>query len=350
MSPLRDGVDVAYNTDVDRMRVCFGMGAALHAARAQLLDLEVWSTAPHDIGQIFIGAFGSAHNAMGTAPSNADAAELLRTRILAALQAFQHTEPAQVAVRDALIPAFENPFDGVDPFRTILDEVIGQATDLFGTDWPSDVSGRVEVILRPPFPGTPFWINAVTTYADPPDGAPSVHLRVNPDQLNVATYGAIFAILVHECVCHVAARPEPPRNQSLFAEGFCDWAAHQLFDRWLHRLDERLTDAAMHFGEQIWRQMMTNDGGNPNWRFRTFGHAAAHRLVRWLMGEGFGENVAVDKVVVLARDLVVLDAPLMVKDIFVRELGGEVSTDLAQRLHAWLDTGHAHAVLPLGPF
>ena len=177
---------------------------------------------------------------------------------------------------------------------------------------------------------------------------PSVRLRIHPNQLNIETYSAVYAILVHECVCHVPAYRVRQTNESPFSEGFCDWAAHKLFERWLRELDPLFEDAARQFGEEIWSMMKTRHGGNKFWYNRSFGHVAADRLVRLFMNGGATDQEAINLVIKLARELLVLDEPLVVKDNFVRFIGGEIARntetaeDVKARLSMWRD-GRADA-------
>ena len=100
--------------------------------------------------------------------------------------------------------------------------------------------------------------------------------------------------------------------------------------------------------KEIWSMMKTRHGGNKFWYNRSFGHVAADRLVRLFMNGGATDQEAINLVIKLARELLVLDEPLVVKDNFVRFIGGEIARntetaeDVKARLSMWRD-GRADA-------
>jgi hypothetical protein len=223
-----------------------------------------------------------------------------------------------------------------DPFDVIFRYVSLEASRYFGDDWPANVKCKFEVIGDQPFPGSRFWVNAYTALdLNDPSVPPYVSLRIHPNRLNFETYSAIYAILVHECFCHVPAYRVKQRNDSPFSEGLCDWAAYKLFERWLLDLDPSLEDAARQFGEEIWLLMKNKGYGNKFWHARFCGHVAADRIVRMFILDGAADWVAVDLVITLARELVVAEVPLALKDSFVRDIGSAITPEVRERLARW---------------
>ncbi len=343
MSPLRDSGpdDPVYNVAEDWVvKVAYGLAATLYALRAELIDLYNCDES-HQVGGLVLGIFGLKNAALRGAPSRARAASILRNALIAELnkQSCQ-TEPEdelRQRVIAALTATTHSP--SFDPFKVLFDDVCRRSQLLYGDQWPTGTQLFFERIADRPFPGSSrYWLNAITDlHLKQPGGPPSVHLRIHPTQLNFATYAAIYAVLVHECVCHVAAHREPQRNESPFAEGLCDWAAKRLFELWTEDRDgdAALRPAARYFGDQIWRLMMDKDGGNRFWYARMCGHVAADKIVAHFIDKGALEHEAKGCVVELVRELVVVDVPLAIKDTFVRHLYGRFSTTAAARLDAW---------------
>jgi hypothetical protein len=356
VSPLRYCDGDAFDYDVaDRgeIRLSYSLGSALYAVRGDLTSLHAWSDEPQHIGSQFIGVFGRLHHSLCRARSNRAAASRLRRELISQLHSSRFGDKPECELRDRLVASLhaEDAAPIADPFGVIFRYVAESAKKLFGEDWPSNVKCTYQVIGDQSFPGSRFWINAYTVLdLDNRAAPPSVCLRIHPNQLNVETYSAIYAILVHECFCHVAAYRVKQKNESPFSEGLCDWAAQKLFERWLRDLDPSLEDAARQFGEEIWSLMKRKGGGNRFWQARFFGHVAADHLVRMFMSAGATGQEAIDLVITLARQLVVVEESLVLKDSFVRDLGGGIGADVGERLGRWRD-GHADArsVLLPGP-
>lgn len=349
MSPLRycdRDSEFEYNVaDRKEIRLSFSLASALYAVRSDLANLHAWSDEPQDIGSQFISVFGQLHQSLSCARSNRAAASELRRGLIHRLGSLRFMDKTESKLRDKLVASLraEDAAPVADPFRVIFRYAAESAKMWFDGDWPSKVKCIFEVIGDPPFPGSRFWVNAYTFLdLDNPLTPPTIYLRVHPNRLNVETYSAIYAILVHECFCHVSAYRVKQRNDSVFSEGFCDWAAHELFERWLRRLDPLLEDAARQFGEQIWLLMTTKEGGNKFWQARSIGHKAADRLVRMFIDAGSTDAEAIDLVITLARELVVVQEPLIRKDTFVRNIGQGIGPQLRAHLTSWQD-GHADA-------
>lgn len=346
MSPLRyhENNEFGYNiADPGEVRLAYSCGSALYAVRSELTNLHASSDEPRDVGYQFMSAFGKFSHDLCHESSKVRAAARLRRELIGELTVMKFDKnargKAERGLRDRLVNALsatQKP-PHRDPFQALFNYVIRSARNLYGDSWPESVQCRCQVIGDQSFPGTRFWINAYTVLdTDNVTTPPSVRLNINPYQLNVETYSAIYAILVHECFCHAPAHRTEQRNESPFAEGFCDWAASELFDRWLHELDPSLEDAAREFGKAIWLEMMKRDGGNKYWKARLAGHKAASHVVRVFMDDGATDQEAIGQVIELARQLVVAKADLALKDTFVLNLGPQpVEKELRHRLTAW---------------
>jgi hypothetical protein len=332
--------------DRKEIRLSFSLGSALYAVRSDLNDLHARSDEPQEVGSQFISVFGQLHESIRCASSNRAAAAELRRGLIQQLGSCTFADKVENKLRNKLVASLrvEDAAPVANPFRVIYRYAAESTKMWFGSDWPSYVRCVFEVIGDPPFPGSRFWLNAYT-FLDPNNALapPLVYLRIHPNRLNVETYSAIYAVLVHECFCHVPAYRVKQRNDSVFSEGFCDWAAHELFQRWLRRLDPLLEDAARKFGEEIWGLMTRKEGGNKFWETRSIGHRAADRLVRMFIDAGSTDPEAIDLVIKLARELVVVQEPLIRKDAFVLNMGQGIGPPLKAQLASWQD-GHADAV------
>jgi hypothetical protein len=341
VSPVRYcGDEFDYNIEnPEEIRLAYSLGSALYAVRRDLTSLHAWSSQPGHVGSQFVYVFGKFNSALFRARSNHTAAKKLRRGLISELGSLDFQDQAEGALRDSLVAALRaeesSPVD--DPFWVIFNYVTEYASLLYGDSWPDKVQCLCQAIGDQPFPGTKFWVNANTVLdLDNPAAPPSVRLNINPYRLNAETYSAIFAIFVHECFCHVPAYRAKQSNKSPFSEGFCDWAARELFERWLYEMDPSLADAARQFGQQIWTLMMSQEGGNKFWQQRQAGHAAANHLVRMFMVDGATDQEAISLVIELARQLVVTEAELLLKDSFVRDLIPlPIDPDLCERLRKW---------------
>ncbi len=344
MSPLRhldeDGNELDYDIAQDgEIRVAYSYGSALYAVRGDLTSLDQWCDLGHQVGRQFMGIFGQTRNSLCRANSNRAAATKLRTSLIEHLDSADFDDKMERDLRDSLLLSLraQEKSPVYDPFKVVFTLAVQSARRLYSTDWPSTVKCSCQAIGKEPLPSSDFWVNACTRLpVDDVATPPSVYLRVHPDQLNIKTYAAIYAIFVHECFCHVPAHRVKQDNDSVFSEGFCDWAAHKLFDRWVSEIDRSLEDAARKFGEELWERTKSRQGGNQFWRARSIGHQAASHVVRMFRDDGATPCEAEDLVINLARQLVVANAELDRKDNFVRELGAlHANSALRARLDTW---------------
>lgn len=325
--------------DKGRIRVLHSRANAFHTVRGHLMDLHVWSDEyTNHIGFKFQTICGDERDACALLPDNAAAVVALRAALVQGLTSAVLTEPEHLALRNRVVQELTTAGNSaVDPFDPIFEYVSDQAAMLFGDRWPG-VRFQIAAGTGPYYrESSKLYVNASTDLRiGKPHDCPVVRVSIWEKKFNRETYAAIYALLVHELVCHVAsprvAYGDP--NSSAFAEGFADWAAEKLFERWLSDIDVKLRAAAHRFGKEIRELGIAKDGGNKYWKPRVTGHLAAERVVSLLQEEGIAPDVAVDRVMVLARELTVLDVDLLEKDIFVGSLG-LIGPVMRQRLVRW---------------
>ncbi|OKH65945.1 hypothetical protein EB73_20785 [Mycobacterium sp. SWH-M3] len=323
--------------DAKRVRVLHSRADAFHIAREHVPELHVWSD-PYQfqVGFKFWSICAEKLAVCGRAAHNHSAAVRLRKALRSGLASVDAQEDDHRELRDLLVAEFA-AVDGfeLDPFDDIFRFAQGQASMLFGERWPGvkfQIAARDDRCFRE---GCDLFVNASTDLrVGDLEDSPAVRVSIWWERFNWESFGALFALLVHELVCHVASPrvADANPNGSVFAEGFADWAAKIHFERWLWELDVKLQAAARQFGEELRTVAMERNGGNKHWSKRFVGHAAANRAVSILHQAGF--VAAEDRVLVLARELTLHPAELQVKDAFVRNLGRS-KPQLKDRLVAW---------------
>lgn len=331
-----------YSYEIDdecTIRVLHSRADVFHLLRAHFMDLHEWSEEDtHHIGFKCRSIFGDERALCPHLPDTAAAVASLRTALLQGLNAAVVPEPAHRALRDRVVADLTAAGNSaVDPWDPVFEYVADQAAGLFGDRWPG---ARMEIAGAT----GPYYHESSKLYANAstdmrigkPDDCPVVRVGIWDQKFNQGTYAAIYALLVHELVCHVAS----PRvdygdpNASIFAEGFVDWAAQKWFERWLPGMDAKLRAAARHFGKDMIAVGIDPAGGNDYWRPRFVGHKAAQNLADLLRDAGIAPELATDRVMVLARELTVLDVDLEEKNLFVRSLG-LIEPEMEQRLLRW---------------
>lgn len=333
----------SYEIDDDcTIRVLHSRADVFHLVRAHFMDLHVWSDEDtHHIGFKFRSICGDQRALCPHLPDTAAVVAALRAALLQGLNSAVVPEPAHRALRDRVVADLAAAGDSaVDPWNPIFEYVSDQAAMLFGDRWPG-----VRVAIAPA--SGPYYRESSKLYANAstdmrigkPDDCPVVRVGIWDEKFNRETYAAIYALLVHELACHVAS----PRvdygdpNESVFAEGFADWAAERWFERWLTGMDAKLRAAARHFGRDMIAVGIDPAGGNDYWKPRFAGRKAAQNLVDLLQDAGIAPDLATERVLVLARELTLLDVDLEEKDIFVRSLG-LIEPVMRERLLRW---GHS---------
>lgn len=252
-----------------------------HAVRVHIETLHDRATrsdsVQHVVHGYYLSAADGAADAQGTTGIDAVLADFCtRARAVAARRG---TKPPDAELLTDLARLAE---DAVvqDPFARMLERVNDLAAREYGRGWrkPELSLARVtENPSRPVYPVDPYPITG-STFHKP---KLTVELVLDPDGFGPATYAAMPMVLVHECVCHVAAAQRGETcNESTFAEGFMDYAAQYFFDAWIGRIDRDLAPAAREHAPELVHKYL--QPGNPDADVRQDGLRAARKLRAWL--------------------------------------------------------------------
>ena len=274
-----------YRYEIDdqwKVRVLHSKADLFHIVREHFVALYLWSDEEtHHVGFKLRSILGEERAVCADLPDSEAAVESLREAVLQGLKSAVVPEAEHRALRDAMVSALVAAPSDVDPWDPIFGFAADQAAMLFGDRWPGvrfEIAGATGPYYRE---STKLYANASTDMrAGRPADCPVVRVGIWDKKFNYETYAAIYALLVHELVCHVAS----PRveyddpNASVFAEGFADWAAEKWFERWLPSMDVELRSAAREFGRDMLKVGTDPDGGNPYWKPRSVGHIAAQKV------------------------------------------------------------------------
>jgi hypothetical protein len=224
-----------------------------------------------------------------------------------------------------------------DPFREIFAGISFLASTLYGAAWRPATLWMAHIRSHPRG-GTssldPYAVTATTPWP-PEETKAAVELQIFCDEFGPAAYAAVPILLTHECVCHVPARQDQAKNDSVFAEGFLDWAAYFFLDQWAGKLDPAFAPAARRHAREL-RYLLTRRTDTPEGRARMVGHEAAETLLAW-----FETDCCLDpyesqlRVAQLAVQLNQIERPLRDKDYFVSRLGSPIPPDLQAALKDW---------------
>jgi hypothetical protein len=220
-----------------------------------------------------------------------------------------------------------------DPFQQLFTRISALSSVVYGDAWRAPTL-HVGHIGRPPREGRdPYAVTAVTPW--PPDeSGMRVHLHIHPERFGPAAFAALPMLLVHECVCHVAARQDRVANDSTFAEGLLDWVAYRYLEYWAVKLDRELAPAARWHAESL--RVVLVGADNPEGWARRVGHQAAECLRAWFEAECDQDPLESPLTVAhLAVELNKVDRSLADKDVFVSLLGSPVSPDVEKALRGW---------------
>ena len=226
---------------------------------------------------------------------------------------------------------------GEDPLHMLFTGVSALAATLYGRSWRPPTLRVSHMRSHPrdaPLAADPYAVSARTPLCESDDDA-AVELMVFCSAFGPAAYAAVPILLIHECVCHVAARQDQVRNDSAFAEGLLDWAAYFFLDMWAGRIDRELSGAARQHALEL-RAVLTRRVDTAEGRARQLGHRAAETLRSWFEVEyGYDAHGAALRVSQLAVQLNLVDRPLLQKDHFVSRLSAPLPRDLERALRGW---------------
>lgn len=283
------------------------------------------------IGQMHIAARGACANAGGDAEAVTLACEQWSSALKELDGEGLGLEERQVLrrLRDQVSAATDE-----DPYKLLFVAVADRAAAVYGDAWPGcDLD--VAKLIEPPRDGRdPYALSGATRS----DTTPVVELALFAEGLGPATWAAVPSILVHEAVCHVAARQGGRvDNASPFAEGFMHWAASWFFFTWLDSLDADLAQAAREQAGPLWTALTPPASSAGSARQR--GVRAAGRLTSWFAGRGLSLTEAEMRVAHLAVALNREEASLARKDHFVVRVNAGLDADLEEVLDGMLK-GH----------
>lgn len=330
------GYDIA---DGWKIRVLHSRADLFHIFRKHFLGLHLWSKEDtHHIGFKLRSILGDERAVCADLSDPFSAVLSLREAVLRGLNSAIVPEPGHRALRDAMVADLvAAPLLPIEPWGPIFAYAASQAAMLFGDRWPGvrfEIAGATGPYYREK---RKLYANASTDMrVGILDDCPVVRVGIWDMKFNPGTYSAIFGLLVHELVCHVAS----PRvecddpNASIFAEGFADWAAEKWFERWLSSMEVELRPAARKWGRDIIQLGPDPDGGNPYWEPRSRGRIAAQIVVDLLLDADIAEDLAIDRVLSMARELIPLDVDPFEKDLFVGSLG-DIGSVMRERLIRW---------------
>jgi hypothetical protein len=237
-----------------------------------------------------------------------------------------------------------------DPFQALFAAIEAKTRDVYGEGWRPAVLS-VAHIKEHPRPGAhaetdPYAVTALTTW--PPNaGKAVVELWVYCQEFGPAAFAALPMLFIHECVCHVPARQDKVKNDSLFAEGFMDWAACRFLQEWAGALDPELASAARVHAERL-TDILTQYGHGKAAAVRRQGRGAAEALFSWFEWKcELSSNEARSRVARLAVELNQVDSSIRLKDHFVTMIEQPFPPALGTLLQQWvageIDTGKLFA-------
>ena len=316
--------------DVD-WRALLVRGALLRAVARLLPELHELRRSPEvatAIGQMHIATRAACANAS----EDAEAVTLAGEQWSSALDELDREglglEERQVlrGVRDQVSAATDE-----DPYKLLFVAVAERASAVYGDAWPGCDLDIAKLIELPRDGRDPYALSGATR----PDTKPVVELALFAEGLGPATWAAVPSILVHEAVCHVAARQGGRvDNASPFAEGFMHWAASWFFSTWLDSLDADLAQAAREQADPLWTALTPPASSLGS--ARRHGVRAAGRLMTWLAGRGLSLAEAEMQVAHLAVALNREEASLARKDHFVVRVNAGPDAPLEELLDAVL--------------
>jgi hypothetical protein len=164
-------------------------------------------------------------------------------------------------------------------------------------------------------------------------GPATITLTLHLDHFGPESYAALPRLLAHECLSH-AVGGHPPRyahNDSIFAEGWVDWAVGEIFAHWIRRRDREFAEIAIQHGRALTEQLMQRDSG---WT-QIIGHDLADKISLWLGTELGDDTVGRVAAARLAFALNLASGSLLIKDEITQQLAAASNSRLAEVTLAW---------------
>lgn len=226
-----------------------------------------------------------------------------------------------------------------NPFQMLFAAIEAKTRDVYGDAWrPAELS--VAHMKSHPRRGAqeesdPYTVTALTQWA-PKAKKVEIELSVYCEKFGPAAFAALPMLFAHECVCHVPARQDKAKNDSLFAEGFMDWAAHRFLYKWSVAVDPDLAPAARMHAARL-KYVLTQYEHSKEAAARLRGHEAAEALSTWFEDEcGLPDDEVGPRVARLAVELNQVNSSIEMKDYFVSMLELPFPPELAKLLRDWV--------------
>jgi|tagenome__1003787_1003787.scaffolds.fasta_scaffold20986091_6 hypothetical protein len=201
-------------------------------------------------------------------------------------------------------------------------------------DWQRPVLKLSVAHRRPGGTSDPYSMTARTHRGG--TGPATITLTLHLEDFGPESYAALPRLLAHECLCH-AVGGHPRRyahNDSIFAEGWVDWAVGEIFPHWAGKWDREFADIAVQHGIALTEHLVQRDSG---WA-RAVGGDHARSIARWLgreLGDDRAGRVATTR---LAFALNLASGSLAIKDEITEQLARGSASGLAEVTLSWHDS------------
>jgi hypothetical protein len=314
-------------------------------ARELLAQGSILDSCAHDLGKFgdlcradssvaqaaFSGLRHAVQHAAATTTTDRRAVYVARVRWASELKRLSALPSIQTSERELVQDLGRSTVTAreIDVYSSIFQFVASRAQTLYDGRWPP-VEFFVRRFTHPPLRRDRYGITAETVPSAA--GSPlSVILKIDPRAFGPDAFAAMPALLAHECVCHVAARPVGTvDNLSVFAEGFMDWAADFFGQMW--RVDlGALGPATQEHAPRIFEAIAQSAPQGA--AVRNLGRRSAHRLTQRLQRHhGLSPDAANAATANFAVRLNLVDEPILRKDKLVRDLDREGEGPLADHV------------------
>ena len=225
-----------------------------------------------------------------------------------------------------------------NPFEAIFTRIVSLSSQLYGDSWRPATLTVAHLRKHPresDVDRDPYAVTALTPW--PREVPAEILLWIYDDGFGPAAYAAIPILLIHECVCHVAASQEEAKNDSQFAEGFLAWAGYHFLRIWAAQLDPLSAAAVQEHADRL-GQVLADRAEPTERKARNFGKLAARELHSWFQSEcQLGPEESGNRVAMLAVELNRAERPIAEKDRFVSLLKSPFPPRVHKKLRDWND-------------